>query len=424
MDILFILFSVPLLIFAASSFYIASYYRARRKGYRPPTAMLVLISGAAAGALSVFAITPRVMLSSNNLVMEFSTYFWLPVVVSMIVTACIILALPRRNPRVAGPRRPRFPFFAAGILVVGAGVVFLLFAFVKGGADLIVGAVRILIFLSAFAAPLFFMGKRGAVSLDDVGRSDPRSPVLYLRPFIQEADVFVAGPNSRFGAYTSRWQSSASGAGELSLGGENMLNADPQVTVRFERYFSDAITRRIGPLVALGNPEDYTQPEGAVRLYGSDADWKDHVKRLAGSSSCIVTEVAGSHNLKWELDYLRQQELQQKLFVFTKPSKKNPYKLYPFFVWLKGGMAQVKWTDYARSMASSGYELGDDPGPGTVLTFDANGKAITLTTRAQSPEDFVEPIRSLLELRDGYSSAVLDLPVAEPASASPAGSRA
>jgi hypothetical protein len=318
----------------------------------------------------------------------------------------------------AGPRRPRFPFFAAGVLLVGVGVVFLLFAIVKGGGDLIEGAVKILVFLSAFAAPLFFMGKRGAVSLDEVARRDPRSSVLYLRPFIQEGDVFVAGPNSRFGSYTSSWQRSLSGLGDLSFGGENALNPDPQVTVRFEQYFSNVFTQRIGPFVALGNPEDYTQPEGAVRMYASDTDWQSHVERLAGNSSCIVTEVAGSNNLKWELDYLRQHDLHRKLFVFTKPAKVKPYKLYPLIVWLKGGTPEVKWSDYAASMAASGYQLPDDPGPGAVLAFDETGQAVTLTTGAQSPEDFVEPIRSLLESR-GYSSESLDPPVTEPLSTPP-----
>jgi hypothetical protein len=104
-----------------------------------------------------------------------------------------------------------------------------------------------------------------------------------------------------------------------TLGNDTALSSDPMVGVRFEGYFISVLHSRIGPLFALGDPEDYTLPEGAARSYATDSDWKDHLEQLARRASCIVAEIASSDNLRWEFEYLRREGLQIKLFILTRP---------------------------------------------------------------------------------------------------------
>lgn len=114
---------------------------------------------------------------------------------------------------------------------------------------------------------------------------DPRPPVFYLRPFKLDYSIFVRNG----------------------------------VGYSFERYFCEVLTKLIGPLVALGNPEDYIPPArgGAVRMYASDTDWVQKLDELARQACCIIVEITSSDNLRLEYTHLKREGLQEKLLVFT-----------------------------------------------------------------------------------------------------------
>ncbi|HEY2487035.1 MAG TPA: hypothetical protein VGI36_17965 [Candidatus Binataceae bacterium] len=107
-----------------------------------------------------------------------------------------------------------------------------------------------------------------AKSLEEVAQTDPRQPVLYLRPFNQESEFFVSGPKSQYGQYARGFQLFVINMDFR----EDASDDDPTVGIRFEDYFTDALEARIGPFCALGNPEDDTLPEEAVRTYATDTD--------------------------------------------------------------------------------------------------------------------------------------------------------
>ena len=92
--------------------------------------------------------------------------------------------------------------------------------------------------------------------------------------------------------------------------------------VNFEQYLAPAFSAAIGPLVALGSPEDYAAPDGAARMYAADTDWKDQFRILARRSACIVMRVDQSDNLGWELESIRTDRLQEKFLVLVSPQKK------------------------------------------------------------------------------------------------------
>jgi hypothetical protein len=157
---------------------------------------------------------------------------------------------------------------------------------------------------------------------------------------------------------------------------------------------------------------------GAVRTYADDKDWYERFERLAGQAGCIVMQVSDSNNLKQELTFVRREGLQRRLFIFTHLTKwrKAPpilgllgrisSPLYgPLPANISGGLAT--WEDFAENLGKLGFQLGNDPGRGAVVTFDSEGNAVVLLRGAEGfsklelvdswpPSTFVEPIREYL----------------------------
>jgi hypothetical protein len=189
----------------------------------------------------------------------------------------------------------------------------------------------------------------------------------------------------------------------------------------FEVYLGSEFRERIGPFIALGNPEDYLPPEGAIRTYADDEGWYEYFERLARQAICMVMPVSNSGNLQRELAFLRGEGLQQRLFIFTplwRPGDvRAPFPARASF-WivsrlygLTGSSAPVaSWNQLAENLARLGFDLGEDPGRGAVVTFDSEGKAMVLVTAAETPPDFVEPLREHLMRRFGLDLADVAAP--------------
>jgi hypothetical protein len=207
-------------------------------------------------------------------------------------------------------------------------------------------------------------------TIEDELKLDARPSVVFLRPFAAEDLTFV----------------------------------EPKVT--FEQYLGAAIRERIGPLVALGNPEDYLPRPGAIRTYADDEDWYEYFERLASQAACIVMMAANSDNLQRELTFVRREGLQHRLFIFT-DLYGAPHGFYYTaskpIIWLLLQLygpprvdEKATWEQLAQSVKTLGFDLGDDPGRGAVVTFDPEGRASVLVKGAETPSEFVEPIREYL----------------------------
>jgi hypothetical protein len=155
------------------------------------------------------------------------------------------------------------------------------------------------------------------------------------------------------------------------------------------------LNKQIGPFVALGSPEDYVQPEGAIRKYAADEEWIKEFEELARMASCVVVDVGKSSNLRWELSYLRRTGLHTKLLLLTRPDTAEfafQWAQLRFF-WSLIGSKEVRWQQFARDLKALGYDVGSDPGLGAIVSFDDSARAVTLMTGAKSPSDYVKPIR-------------------------------
>jgi hypothetical protein len=387
LDFILLLISIPAFALACALWAVVGFESATRLGYRAPAAALVLLLGAGGGIVATVIRHPPNTVGFRS----FVDLFWLTWLSAAAVTASILLVLPRRQVRTFGNRRPGFPFAKAGQVLIAAAMIFAAVVIASslrgalGRRQLAGGLALAFGFLVPTGRYLVRLGRRAdATASADQGAVEALDhPVLYLRAFNQEGQFFAIRSAAEYGTLPKGWHATVS-------------RPDQNVGGTFEEYFADALARALGPLVALGSPEDYVAPEGAARLYAKDSDWMQHVGLLAQKASAIVVEVGASANLRWEFEHIRKEGLQQKLFVITRPSTEGKWLSWTFWrlVWRIQGIPNVPFRSFAASLAALGYDFGDvESGPGSVFAFDANGKAQLLTTHAVRPGEFVAPIR-------------------------------
>lgn len=219
-----------------------------------------------------------------------------------------------------------------------------------------------------------------AAGLDEVLAADQRPPVLYLRPFEREDDVFASLTDNECRA--------------LDI---PVLN--PQALrhpVTFEAYLARTVQTELGPFVALGDPEDYLPPLGAARKYFSDESWRESFLELLTTSVCTVTTVGHSENLLWEMQTLRAGGHHTRLFVLTRPVRKSWWRrIFP----ARSKPLLREWSAFAAVLKRCGLTLGDYPGNGATIGFDQHGHAHVIAANAQSPHDYVAAIASRLPVQ-------------------------
>jgi hypothetical protein len=375
------------------------YSQARKKGCRPPAAFAVLLAGCALG------IAGAVVLAPTEKPTHFLLFLWIsfgvPLLLSAVAVAIIIMSLPHRTLRYFGEQRVRFPIrrFGQALLVLG---VLLILTFIAGavlhGKPLPVVLALALPCGIAFCwiGLMLLLSERRlhAPSLEQFFRDDPRPPVLYMRAFNQESQFFIIGRKAEYGS----WCKAAALAEDHQM-----------IGITEDEYLADEIAGSLGPFVALGSPEDYLAPPGALRTYAKDEDWKMRFDELARESICVIVAISKSDNLRWEFEHLRSEGLQEKLFVLSRPSTEGTRLAWALWglLWRLKGIQTATWSDFSADLTRLGYEITfRDPGFGAVLGFDAAGKGFVLTTEANWPKDFIEPIRAWIVERRKVGNCV------------------
>jgi hypothetical protein len=318
------------------------YSRARRKGYHPVIA-IVIIFGVTFGATIVQIIVT--MITGLNWTEDWSNsaenaFIFLYVLgVPLLASAAVVAALPRRDTRRAGPRPEPWP-------------------------------------------PL--EDSKFARTLEAAVEHDPRPPVLYLRAFYQESSAFAWGLKTAMARYVHN---------------EKLRDSNvPVYGATFEQYLGATLTQGIGPFVALGNPDDPGSPEGAARLYAEDRDWQQEFLGLAESAAAIVMDLSSSKNLSWELATLRSHNWQCKLFVITPPGPKAKLAVLSAVNYAAKSIPARHWDEFLIQLAHAGFQVDSvEVGPGSIVSFNMAGQAEILTSGAREPEEFTKAIRTRLE---------------------------
>jgi len=163
-----------------------------------------------------------------------------------------------------------------------------------------------------------------AVDAAEVLKQDPRPPVLYLRSFMDDANllgaewdfvmrtpggekaaVAVAGApanESRFGAFWRRLSTSRLG----TSGG------------RLEEMLAQEVAGR-GPFVAIGKPDEPLPQLGAARSYFTSETWQSAIVHWVDMSQLIVKAAGPTRWIRWELDTILDRDAWRKLIVLLPP---------------------------------------------------------------------------------------------------------
>ncbi len=168
------------------------------------------------------------------------------------------------------------------VLVVGIGG-----ALLYAVSNLLVSIVGV--FIGYFGMRTLNRGRRhfvpiGLGSIAD----DPRPPVLYLRPFHYDGVDYQTDPGTLQRSLIER-------------GFWRQMGVAARLIRTNEQLFSRAF-RRIGPLVAVGDPREKLPRLGAVRVHARQGtEWQQVVTELVTRASYVVLEVGLSESVLWEV---------------------------------------------------------------------------------------------------------------------------
>jgi hypothetical protein len=157
----------------------------------------------------------------------------------------------------------------------------------------------ILLFAGAF---LFWRGRQYAaqVSAESI-ITDHKPHLLYLRPFRSDR--------------TTRTE----------VVDAHDINAKFATTE--EEQLADVL-RPFGELVAIGRPGESLPTPGAARIYASDEEWKDVVKRQMQTARLVVIMAAVGENVLWELTQAVRTLEPQKVLILVSEMKAQDYESF------------------------------------------------------------------------------------------------
>ena len=159
----------------------------------------------------------------------------------------------------------------------------------------------LLIFAGAF---LFGRGRQYAAKADaERIITDPNPDVLYLRPFRSD-------PSIKGYVFSTIFQTT------LTSG---MTTQEEQLA---------EVLRPIGDLVAIGQPGEGLPKPGAARIYASDEEWKEVVKRQMRAARLVIIRAGGGENRLWEMKQAVETLNPQKVVILVLQMKAKHYESF------------------------------------------------------------------------------------------------
>jgi hypothetical protein len=222
---------------------------------------------------------------------------------------------------------------------------------------------------------------------------DSRAPILFLRSFQEDQHVVKKG------SWLASWLPWHADAYSRKVG------------QTFEEWLAQEL-RALGPFIALGDPNDHLPTLGAARVYAADATWQSTVAEFVGRAQLILVVEGVTPGLKWELNHVRTTSSPARVAIFIPP---------PAF-------RHTDWPPFADLLNTAGIAApAEDPGPGTIVGFDASFKAVIRCTGATEPRHYTSVLALMIqgttERADAASLTVLEAPLDVCISYPDAGSR-
>ncbi len=249
---------------------------------------------------------------------------------------------------------------------VGSGVVVL-----TVGTILLVGFLSTQWFLSLARRLRVRSRRQLLLSYERARLSDPRPPVLFLRPFSDDQISLKGAPLPHY-----------------------MRLFDPGVEAATLDELIVQDFSSMGPVVALGKPSDQLPPIGAARKYVAEGEWQDVALSLVDQSTRIIVAVSDATNVLWEVDAIVERgHLSKSVFVFP-PARLFDRKLFLEVLSRihreKGSVRRWSTTSRRRNVwAKPDAEMG-------IIAFvcDGSGSSLTVLTEGATELDYAIGIRA------------------------------
>lgn len=352
--------------------------RAQSKGYTGPVTPMILMITAFAGLLGGTVLGAVLVRPGDGAFIGVATV--LGVVAALGGLALAVHLLPARPVHSGRRRRPRTPFRMLGNLAAATPPL-VMAALLLNGKPATVG-VQLLLPMAMLSA-LCHSAARRADRIDTLPPVDPRPAVVWIRGFGNERRLF---------GFRRRDEEETRARPELRK--VFSRRAEP---MSFDEYFGPAIAEQLGRGYGLGNPRDYLPPDGIDRHYATDDSWREQFADLIAGARCVVMAPGDWPELRYEFRVIRELGAHRRLFVFAPPVGKS--RQIRRVNRLKG-FRHEDWADFAAALGGEcGYRLGPDPGPGAVVTFEEDGRAVVLARGAEEPASYIAAVlRHLVEV--------------------------
>jgi len=206
------------------------------------------------------------------------------------------------------------PTYFVGYSLVSLGRILLFIGRVFGAASVIAGllsaclglwvsiisiVVGSLVFVVSTLTGSFLcrLGKKLTTKrAEDLLQQDDRSPVLYLRSFVDDRI-----------------------AGKAVMGSQQMDVIIKPLALAFTADTEEEVLtgelNRVGPCVAVGIPGERLPPIGAARMYFEDALWEEGVRALMERSELVVMRAGNTHGFLKELEMAVEYLDPRKLII-------------------------------------------------------------------------------------------------------------
>jgi hypothetical protein len=169
-------------------------------------------------------------------------------------------------------------------------------------------------------------------SYDPLGKSDARKPILYLRPFEDDAKTTLQ-PAGMLAALTGLRSWRPMGWSKTSQENDGIYIRDILTLyypVRLLRMIFDhdagsseeclvRFFEAYGPVVAIGKPGETMATPGAARMYVEDDRWQMAIQTELRKAQAVVVQPSTSAGVRWELEQIRAHvDAQRVLFCLVR----------------------------------------------------------------------------------------------------------
>lgn len=287
------------------------YYRLLNKGYGVLSILVIYILSLFVGISIVVACEPFWFVDNELL------DIFLMVFINSTPLFTLGLILPRRSKRQTGKRKTRvsWTFLIFIHVIITMSILYI----INSESNLSTSQTgnassKIIIYWGLpFAFFLYSVKRRFDQKSIEETPINKGNFILYIRSFHLDKAPFFIGNIARNNIYKQISKSSIL----------ERLKGEAGRVLTFSQFFSKTINEKIGPLIGLGNPEDYAPMEGLTTSYFEDEGWQETFYHLAKDAKAIILLQGLSDGLSFEINTIKNNGWFHKLFVFTRPNKAN-----------------------------------------------------------------------------------------------------